>query len=146
MAQTATISHAPASESNNPNYTKCGLANDNSWAHLNPVKVGGRRLSISAKPKPHSHVETTNTDTSKVDEAAPDYPRPAPPTGGDAPLHHNYQHNEEEIPKKEKIEKKLQELAHRKVEMTRPTREANISKSHGMGMRISQPAGKSLGV
>ncbi|PPQ79419.1 hypothetical protein CVT25_002688 [Psilocybe cyanescens] len=122
MAQTIAVSHPPA------------------------MKVGGRRLSISAKPKGHPHAETANTGSLGVDDVAADYPRPAPPNG-EAPLHRNYQHNEEEVPKKEKIEKKLQELAHRKVEMTRPTREANTgSKGHAAGMRIAQPAGKSLGV
>ncbi|KDR85806.1 hypothetical protein GALMADRAFT_234898, partial [Galerina marginata CBS 339.88] len=110
-------------------------------------KVGGRRLSISAKPKPQHHAEANKAEATTDQTPAPDYPRPAPPTGEpEAPHHH--QHNEEEAPpKKERTEKKLQELAHKKVEMTRPTRDVpSASKGHATNMRIGQPAGKGLGI
>ena len=124
------------------------------------------------------HASSANKTTPKSDEddadaaaqaqrtaaARPDYPRPAPPGAPTAnenmnaddapplpPPHHihQHQHNEDEAPpKKDKNEKKLQELPHWKLETTRPTRD-NIhggSKGHAMGMRIAQPAGKALGV
>jgi len=117
-------------------------------SHPPAMKVGGRRLSISSKPKSHPHTETKDTETAKEETVnADDYPRPAPPTG-EAPLQHAHQHNEEEVPpKKERKEKKMQELAHKKVEMTRPTRDIQAgNKGHGMGIRIAQPAGKNLGL
>lgn len=89
-----------------------------------------------------SSVQTENKDNT----AADDYPRPTAPTG-DAPLQQNHQHEEEVPPKKERKEKKLQETAHWKTETTRPTRDSHAASNiHGGGMRISQPAGKSLGV
>jgi len=116
--------------------------------HPPAIKVGGRRLSISTKPKTQHHAETNNPEAANEQAAAPDYPRPAPPTGDQEPPPHHHQHNEEEVPpKKERTEKKLQELAHRKVEMTRPTRDVpSASKGHTVNMRIGQPAGKGFGV
>ncbi len=131
------------------------------------VKVGGRRLSISAKHKPTPHMyvvifpwlghtqDLISTITARApssiqmqnkdDAAGDDYPRPTAPTG-DAPLQQN-QHEEEVPHKKERKEMKLQETAHWKTETTRPTRDSHAaSNTHGGGMRISQPAGKSLGV
>jgi len=124
----------------------CGTRADNILAQHPPaVKVGGRRLSISSKPKPHTTSEHTPTSpTGTVDHV--DYPRPAPPgedTQGHSP------HNEDEAPKKEKKkhgnhdEKKLRD-ANRKAEATRPTREAagGGKSGFGAGGRIAQPAGK----
>jgi len=143
--------------------------------HPPAVKVGGRRLSVS-KHRAHTadthNASSVNKNTAaKSDEdvdadaagrAAADYPRPAPPgptTANDAPPlpppqhthqhQHQHQHNEDEAPpKKDRNEKKVQELPHWKLETTRPTRD-NIhggSKGHPKGMRIAQPAGKGFGV
>ncbi|KAF8971839.1 hypothetical protein BDZ97DRAFT_1753081 [Flammula alnicola] len=129
-----------------------GIAVQHAPAHsgYRAVKVGGRRLSMSTKHKPQAHAESnTSQSANKEDDdaAAPDYPRPAPPTG-DAPPHHGHHHNEEEAPpKKEKIEKKVQESAHWKAETTQPTRDVHGgNKGHGVGIRIAQPAGKAFGV
>lgn len=77
-----------------------------------------------------------------------DYPRPAAP--GDEPAHHpNPPRTEEEVPLKEKKhwnhenDMKLKELAHRKAEDTRPSRDMmGGSKNFGASGRIVQPAGK----
>ncbi|KJA28293.1 hypothetical protein HYPSUDRAFT_211665 [Hypholoma sublateritium FD-334 SS-4] len=115
--------------------------------HAPALKVGGRRLSISAKHKSPVHAAPSSVQTENKDNiAADDYPRPTAPTG-DAPLQQNHQHEEEVPPQKERKEKKLQETAHWKTETTRPTRDSHVASNiHGCGMRISQPAGKSLGV
>jgi hypothetical protein len=89
-----------------------------------------------------------NAGTTDDDPAAADYPRPAPP--GEEHEHPPPPHNEEEVPlKKEKKhgnhenEKKLKELAHRKEEANRPTRDIQSGpKGFGAGGRIAQPAGK----
>lgn len=117
--------------------------------HPPALKVGGRRLSISTKHKSHPSTDTTSPEVEKKhDEAIPDYPRPAPPTG-DAPLHHIHHHHEEDMPpkreKKHDNERKMQEYAHWKSETTRPTRDLNAG-GKGQFMRIAQPAGKALGV
>lgn len=66
---------------------------------------------------------------------------------------HPPHNNEEEVPKKDKKqgnsenEKKLKELAHRKADATRPTRDTQGGgKNFGAAGRIAQPAGKGLGV
>ncbi|KAF4612167.1 hypothetical protein D9613_004292 [Agrocybe pediades] len=121
-------------------------------SHAPAMKVGGRRLSVSssARHRTQAHAEPTTTAKEGGSAAEPkepamdDYPRPAPPTGENIP---HQQHHEEEPPKKERNEKKFQDMAHRKVEMTRPTREFNTgNRGFGGGMRIAQPAGKALGV
>ncbi|KAF8167305.1 hypothetical protein B0H34DRAFT_10436 [Crassisporium funariophilum] len=125
--------------------------------HPPAMKVGGRRLSISSKHKAAATPsgETTAAEgTDKNDEAViPDYPRPAPPTGGADDPQHAPHHNDEEFPpRKERKhghenEKKMQEYAQRKAETTRPSRDSHASgKAHGMGARIAQPAGKAFGV
>jgi len=117
--------------------------------HPPAVKVGGRRLSISAKHKPH-----TNSESAPVQEiSAPeniDYPRPAAP-GNEQTHHSNPPHTEEEIPlKKEKKHEnglKLKELAHRKAENTRPSRDVLGGKGgFGGAGRVLQPAGKGLAI
>ncbi|KAF8899357.1 hypothetical protein BD779DRAFT_1667039 [Infundibulicybe gibba] len=118
--------------------------------HPPAVKVGGRRLSTTTRPKPAHTPEVATAEPVSPAEEILDYPRPAPP-GGEEQVHPHV-HAEEEIPlKKERKhhdnESKLKELAHSKGEMTRPTREhAQNGKGFGAGGRIAQPAGKGLGV
>jgi len=107
------------------------------------MKVGGRRLSISSRPKPHPPVEAT--PASPTGEDAADYPRPTAP--GDQAVHH-----EEEVPKKEKKgnggdehERRLQENPYRKAEQNRPSKDAHGAKNMGGvggGGRISQPVSR----
>ncbi|OCH93001.1 hypothetical protein OBBRIDRAFT_885862 [Obba rivulosa] len=110
------------------------------------MKVGGRRLSISSRPKPHpAPVEAT--PASPVADEPTDYPRPAPP--GEQPP------REDEPPKKEKKrgnggdehERRLQEDLYRKAEQNRPRRDmhgrGNPSSVGGAG-KTGQPAGKSM--
>jgi len=129
--------------------------------HAPAMKVGGRRLSISAKHKTPHPTEPTKTD--KEGSAPADYPRPAPPPGtttaesntptntNEAPPNNVVNNNHEDDipppPKKERVDKKMEELAHRKVEMTRPTRDVHAAnRGSGQNMRIGQPAGKSFGL
>ncbi|KAI0721192.1 hypothetical protein C8Q72DRAFT_860818 [Fomitopsis betulina] len=111
------------------------------------VKVGGRRLSISSRPKPHGAGD--KSPSSKGEDAA-DYPRPAAP-GDDAP-HNHEQH--EEVPKKEKKrgsggdehERRLQENLYRKAEQNRPRKDFHGVKANavGAGGRIAQPLGRQM--
>ncbi|KAG6329722.1 hypothetical protein ID866_9366 [Astraeus odoratus] len=111
--------------------------------HLPAVKVGGRRLSVSAKAKPHTASVTSPKTASETESA--DYPRPAAQE-----QEQQEAHEEEEAPKKEKKhghrghdEKRLKENPSWKVEATRPTRD-NISNRHSFGGagRIGQPVSK----
>ncbi|KAJ8472330.1 hypothetical protein ONZ51_g8586 [Trametes cubensis] len=112
--------------------------------HPPAMKVGGRRLSVTSRPK---HVAAT-AEPEKMSPGADtptDYPRPAPP--GEQQQHKE----EEEAPKKkqgnggDEHERRIQESLYRKAEVNRPTREFKSGgKAVGGGGRISQPAGKSL--
>ncbi|KAI8981313.1 hypothetical protein BD414DRAFT_420035 [Trametes punicea] len=112
--------------------------------HPPAMKVGGRRLSLSSRPKP----ATPQAEPQRMSPGADtptDYPRPAAP--GEQQAHKD----EEEAPKKKQSnggdehERRIQESLYRKAEMNRPTREfKNGSRPVGAGGRISQPAGKSL--
>ncbi|PCH34335.1 hypothetical protein WOLCODRAFT_63820 [Wolfiporia cocos MD-104 SS10] len=117
--------------------------------HPPAIKVGGRRLSVSSRPKPHPATEAkpASPTTEPVD-----YPRPAPP--GEQSPHENH---EEEVPKKEKKkgnggeehERRLQESLHRKAEQNRPSKDGHTAKNWnaiGGGGRIGQPAGRGLGI
>jgi len=116
--------------------------------HPPAVKVGGRRLSISAKHKTHSTTVTSEPAPVKAGLGPEnDYPRPTAP--GDGQIHHhNPPHTEEEVPSKEKhwnheSELKLRDMAHRKTESTRPSKDMiGVNKGYGAGGRIAQPAGK----
>jgi len=128
--------------------------------HPPAMKVGGRRLSISARHKAPPAAEPTKTDKEGSEPA--DYPRPAPPPGttttesdtnintNEAPPNVVNNNHEDDIPpppKKERVDKKMEELAHRKVEMTRPTKDVHAaSRGSGQNMRIGQPAGKGFGL
>ncbi|KAJ7641072.1 hypothetical protein FB45DRAFT_352450 [Roridomyces roridus] len=121
--------------------------------HLNSpsctVKVGGRRhsINITMKHRPRPPVEPAQTDPAPEPEPVTDYPRPVAPTEAHVPPPHN-NNNEEEAPRKDKKqdlanERKLLELAQRKAEMARPTRDAGARGGGGKGFggagRISQP-------
>ncbi|KAF8673479.1 hypothetical protein AX14_005386 [Amanita brunnescens Koide BX004] len=122
--------------------------------HPPAVKVGGRRLSVSARP-PRSHNTSSSTRPKSAghNSPIPDYPRPAPPGEEHSELLHTGP--EEEVPpKKEKRhnthdnEKKMKESPMWKAETTRPTRDS-VGKAgmgaFGAGGRIAQPAGKGFG-
>ncbi|KAG6815907.1 hypothetical protein H0H87_010353 [Tephrocybe sp. NHM501043] len=112
------------------------------------VKVGGRRLSVSSKPRHAAPAEPTRADPSPP--AAADYPRPVHAEGAeDHPPPH---HDDEVPPKKEKkhmnhdAEKHMRDLAQRKLDATRPSKDMmGGQKGFGAAGRIAQPAGKSLG-
>ncbi|EMD32585.1 hypothetical protein CERSUDRAFT_87901 [Gelatoporia subvermispora B] len=110
------------------------------------MKVGGRRLSVTTRPKPHPAPAEAKPPSPDADTPT-DYPRPAPP--GEQHEH------EEEPPRKEKRrgnggdehERRLQEDLYRKAEQNRPRRDVHGRRnSVGGGGRISQPAGKNIAV
>jgi len=121
------------------------MATDTVPQHPPAMKVGGRRLSVSSRPKPHPPPATT---TPPVDDPA-DYPRPA------APVDEALVVEEEAPPKKEKKkgngadehERRLQESLYKKAGQNRPSRESHAAKNLnavGGGGRIAQPAGRGL--
>jgi len=128
--------------------------NTNVVPHPPALKVGGRRHSVSSKPKAQNTAGTQSTEPAGSDEtansetAADDYPRPAPPSEGQEPHHDtHHQYQDEEQARKEKkhpSNEKLKEYAHWKAETTRPTRDvqSNMMKGWGTSGRIAQPAGK----
>ncbi|EED80327.1 predicted protein [Postia placenta Mad-698-R] len=116
--------------------------------HPPAMRVGGRRLSTTTRPKPQS---STETKSPSPPAEAPNYPRPAPP--GEQPPPHDPQ--EDEVPKKERKkggggdehERRLQESLYRKAEQNRPSRDGHTAKNVnavGGGGRIGQPAGRTL--
>ncbi|KAJ3489787.1 hypothetical protein NLI96_g1876 [Meripilus lineatus] len=116
------------------------------------MKVGGRRLSTTSRPKPHITSEAKSQSPS--DKERPDYPRPAAPEQPHDPQQHPEEDHEEVPPKKEKKghgaldhERRLQESLYRKAEQNRPTKDLGMSGKNtvGGGGRISQPAGKGIG-
>ncbi|KAG6380642.1 hypothetical protein JVT61DRAFT_5008 [Boletus reticuloceps] len=123
-----------------------------STQHPPALRVGGRRLSISARPKPH-HASGTSAPapTHLADNA--DYPRPAAQGEGEEQAHPP-PHNEEEAPKKEKKhghgghdKNRLKESMYRKAEVTMPSKDHLASKNSFGGVgRIGQPMGKVLAV
>ncbi|KAI0673921.1 hypothetical protein C8Q78DRAFT_1076873 [Trametes maxima] len=112
--------------------------------HPPAMKVGGRRLSVTSRPKP-AVVPTENRRASFGADTPVDYPRPAPPGEQQEQQHKE----EEEVPKKKQgnggddHERRILESAHRKAEFNRPTKEFKTGPKNAGG-RISQPAGKSL--
>jgi len=122
--------------------------------HPPAIRVGGRRLSMSMKPKAPIPVEAAVTNATpetvnKTETTVLDYPRPAPPAIEDATQQHQQEvhRNEEELPPKKNKKNNVQEYAHWKTETTRPTRDLNGgNKGQSMGVRIGQPAGKAFGV
>ncbi|KAH7886352.1 hypothetical protein F5I97DRAFT_1255665 [Phlebopus sp. FC_14] len=116
--------------------------------HYPAMKVGGRRLSISSRPKHHTSSGSAPTSAAEQTENT-DYPRPAAQGEEQA---HAPPHNEEEAPKKEKKhghkgteERRLQESAYRKAVATQPTRDhAGGKHAFGAAGRIVQPMEKAL--
>ncbi|TCD62200.1 hypothetical protein EIP91_007233 [Steccherinum ochraceum] len=121
--------------------------------HPPAMRVGGRRLSVTSRPKVHPAAEQTTSIPTAADDERPDYPRPAAP-GEQA---HDPQHihdDHEEVPRKERKrghgnvehERRLQENLMRKMDQNRPSKEMGggaLGKSAvGGGGRIGQPAGK----
>ncbi|KAJ7603637.1 hypothetical protein DFH06DRAFT_331428 [Mycena polygramma] len=117
--------------------------------HPPPIRVGGRRHSISTKHRPHppaSDAEPVrrsgSTPPTEVEQPL-DYPRPAAPAAGDEAPHVPPHHNEDEHQRKDKkhdSERKVLELAQRKADMTLPTRiPKNTGKGFGAAGRIAQP-------
>ncbi|KAI0640212.1 hypothetical protein C8Q77DRAFT_1085346 [Trametes polyzona] len=113
--------------------------------HPPAMKVGGRRLSVTSRPKPTA-IPAEARSVSPEADAPVDYPRPAPP--GEQ---QQQRKDDEDIPKKkqgsggDEHDRRLQESLYRKAEHNRPTREfKGTPKTVGAGGRISQPAGKSL--
>ncbi|KAI9066539.1 hypothetical protein FKP32DRAFT_1565627 [Trametes sanguinea] len=111
--------------------------------HPPAMKVGGRRLSVTSRPKPAVHAAEPQR-ASPGPETPTDYPRPAPP--GEQQAHKE----EEEVPKRkqgnggDEHERRIQESLYRKAEANRPTRDFKAGgKPVGAGGRISQPS-KSL--
>jgi hypothetical protein len=106
------------------------------------VITQGHSLNVYSESAP---VEAASSGPENVD-----YPRPVAP--GDEQIQHPNPppHTDEEVPsKKEKKhgihdnEIKLKELAYRKAENTRPSKDMiGGNKSYGAGGRIAQPAGK----
>jgi len=125
---------------------------DISAQHSPAVKVGGRRLSITARHRRHSASEPAPVEPSPSPPNT-DYPRPAAP-GEEQPVHNPPPHIEDEAPpKKEKKhwnhenEIKAKELAHRKMETTRPSKDTvGGNKGFGAGGRIAQPVARPLNI
>ena len=126
------------------------------------MKVGGRRLSTTSRPKPHitSYVSFASYDLihlgltpikyrhtnreaksqSPSDKERPDYPRPAAPEQPHDPQQHPEEDHEEVPPKKEKKghgaldhERRLQESLYRKAEQNRPTKDLGMSGKNNVG-------------
>jgi len=117
---------------------------DNALAQHPPaIKVGGRRLSVS-RPKPRTSTAPADILVPGQTAEETDYPRPAPP--------HDLMNNEEP-PKNEKRhihrnhdhEKKMMEVAYKKMEATQPTRDSLGGKNgFGGAGRLVQPSAKGL--
>ncbi|KAN0100093.1 hypothetical protein V8E55_000077 [Tylopilus felleus] len=122
--------------------------------HPPALRVGGRRLSTTARPRPHNPPGTTAPAPTHPTENA-DYPRPTAAQGDGDDAQHPPPHNEEEAPKKEKKhghggghdKNKLKESVQHKVESTMPSKDHMGTKhSFGAAGRIGQPTGKVLAV
>ncbi|RDX50564.1 hypothetical protein OH76DRAFT_1555718 [Lentinus brumalis] len=108
--------------------------------HPPAMKVGGRRLSMSSRPKPAMPSPEAQKATLPTVDTPPDYPRPAPP--GEQPPPH---HQEEEVPRKKQgtgaddHERRLQESLYRKAEQNRPKKDFQ-SGPKNVGGGAHQPA------
>ncbi|KAI0354757.1 hypothetical protein OH77DRAFT_1425874 [Trametes cingulata] len=113
--------------------------------HPPAMKVGGRRLSVTSRPKPV--VAPAEARRPSPDPDTPtDYPRPAPP----GEQQQQQRREEEDVPKRkqgsggDEHERRMQESLYRKAEHNRPTKEKSGPRMSGAGAKINQPAGKSL--
>ncbi|RPD64739.1 hypothetical protein L227DRAFT_571202 [Lentinus tigrinus ALCF2SS1-6] len=119
--------------------------------HPPAMKVGGRRLSMTSRPRPAPPSPEAQKATLPTADTPPDYPRPAAPANeGEQPPPH---HQEEDVPKKkqgtgaDEHERRLQESLYRKAEQNRPKKDFQSGpKTVGAGGRIGQPAGKAFGI
>ncbi|KAI0082164.1 hypothetical protein K474DRAFT_1634092 [Panus rudis PR-1116 ss-1] len=117
--------------------------------HPPAMKVGGRRLSVTSRPKAHGIGERKNSASgAQSPNNAGDYPRPA----GPEQAHEHHEDDHEEVPKKEKKnhgavdhERRLQENIHKKMEQNRPTKEMSGGRNL-RSARIDQPAGKGFAI
>jgi len=92
--------------------------------HPPAVKVGGRRLSISTRPKAQA----------------------APENAADSPTETKEEAEDEGTKKDKKNSFSNEKYAQRKAENTRPTRDTQGNFKAFAGARIAQPAGKAFGV
>ncbi|EAU92419.1 hypothetical protein CC1G_00638 [Coprinopsis cinerea okayama7 len=102
--------------------------------HIPAVKVGGRRHSAAARPKALPKEDTADK-TPTVNK-------------GEGEEGAREESDEDDAPKKKRDhnDKKVKEYAHSKAESTRPTRDVMNNFKSFTGQRISQPAGKGLGL
>ncbi|KAI0271434.1 hypothetical protein BC834DRAFT_1038932 [Gloeopeniophorella convolvens] len=111
--------------------------------HPPAIRVGGRRLSLPSRPRPHPHAD--EAALASPGEPA-DYPRPAAP-GTEAHVEHV--RNEDEPLKRERRkshgahenERRLRENAQRKVDENRQRKDQQPGGAK-VNARISQPGGK----
>ncbi|KAF9260664.1 hypothetical protein L218DRAFT_1002413 [Marasmius fiardii PR-910] len=122
--------------------------------HSPAVKVGGRRLSTTSRPKAHAEEPTTvssgpaeNTQTTSTSEVD-DYPRPVAQTdnnGGHEHAHHSY---EDESPLKKEMNKHKHDF-NRDMYNNQPTRDYQVASKgagYGAGGRIAQPSSGRIGI
>ncbi|KIJ13787.1 hypothetical protein PAXINDRAFT_100481 [Paxillus involutus ATCC 200175] len=118
--------------------------------HAPAMKVGGRRLSINSRSKPHATSGALPTNATDQAENT-DYPRPTAQGAGEE---HPPPHNEEEAPKKEKKhghgshdQSRLKESGYRKVGATMPSKD-HLTSEHCFGARgrVVQPTGRVLDI
>ncbi|KIK97705.1 hypothetical protein PAXRUDRAFT_824664 [Paxillus rubicundulus Ve08.2h10] len=120
--------------------------------HPPAVKVGGRRLSVSSRPR--ARAASGGLPRNATDQAEnTDYPRPTAQGAGEEQVHPP-PHNEEEAPKKEKKhghgshdQSRLKESVYRKVEGTMPSKD-HLTSEHCFGARgrVVQPTGRALDI
>jgi len=115
-------------------------------AHHPPaVKVAGRRLSTTTRPKPSGVQDSHPTeDIDDINTEAADYPRPAPPVKQDDEI---IRQGDAQKEKKQgygnpEKDKKHGEVLHKKPDDNMPTRE--FAQKRDQGIRIAQPAGKGV--
>lgn len=113
--------------------------------HAAHTYVYGSLVTIFCSPTPNSDQKPA-ADTADNDTGPTDYPRPAAP--GEQPPHEHHPH-EEEQPRRDKkhsttdSERRVHEMQHKKADYTRPSK-STANKTGGM--RIAQPAGRSIGL
>ncbi|KIY67844.1 hypothetical protein CYLTODRAFT_422206 [Cylindrobasidium torrendii FP15055 ss-10] len=130
--------------------------------HSPAMKVGGRRLSLSARHKPAHAPILPAAAPRAVDDSVVDYPRPTYPPAvvqgamgqeqadmmGDSIHGHGHGHDKhEDLPKKEKKTHPSHGNTKKEKEaLQRPTREPDMPRAggYGAGGRIGQPTGKIL--
>ncbi|KAI0348314.1 hypothetical protein BDW22DRAFT_1424501 [Trametopsis cervina] len=112
--------------------------------HPPAQKVGGRRMSLNSRPKPHIHHPVEQKVDSAVDDSPTDYPRPAPPTQQPNEEHHH----QEEQPRHDRKhdpdhERKIQETLRKRAEQNRPSKDQGSASKTPIA-RVNQPNGRRL--